>query len=539
MIHQKVGQILSDLGVIVLTDDVFRQPESKGFGKLNIISQWSYPNRVVQAAMEVAKLPDNVQLIQLNSFGCGPDSFFMDETRDILKAVGKNITVLRIDEIASPGSVRLRLRSLVESLKAVKASGKKPDHQNYSGYNVPYKIEKDKDKTILIPWLADFLNPFAPALGELLGLKVANLPKSHKASADLGLMYGNNEVCYPSTLVLGDIIYTLMSGQYDVKDIVLAITQTGGQCRATNYIAQIKQGLVNAGFNDIPVIALGAGETYQNGESEFTLEWKKIAKIAIPLVLYGDGLQQMYGATTIREKQKGASQEVFDFYIERGIDAVRANNPKTLFRLLKDAVEDFNNIAIYDKVYSKVGLIGEIFVKYNNYAQAHISEWLRSKNVEVSSPPLLDFLLQFFVNSKVNAENGISSRSVIEKSITPMLWAYINGKVKKAEKILSRFKFHESSESIFAKAEAAAEVLSLSNQFGEGWLIPGEIAHYARKGVNKVVCIQPFGCIANHIVAKGVEKRIKEIYPNMNILYLDIDGGIAEVNLQNRLHFMI
>lgn len=539
LIHQKVGQILSDLGVIVLTDDVFRQPESKGFGKLNIISQWSYPNRVVQAAMEVAKLPDNVQLIQLNSFGCGPDSFFMDETRDILKAVGKNITVLRIDEIASPGSVRLRLRSLVESLKAVKASGKKPDHQNYSGYNVPYKIEKDKDKTILIPWLADFLNPFAPALGELLGLKVANLPKSHKASADLGLMYGNNEVCYPSTLVLGDIIYTLMSGQYDVKDIVLAITQTGGQCRATNYIAQIKQGLVNAGFNDIPVIALGAGETYQNGESEFTLEWKKIAKIAIPLVLYGDGLQQMYGATTIREKQKGASQEVFDFYIERGIDAVRANNPKTLFRLLKDAVEDFNNIAIYDKVYSKVGLIGEIFVKYNNYAQAHISEWLRSKNVEVSSPPLLDFLLQFFVNSKVNAENGISSRSVIEKSITPMLWAYINGKVKKAEKILSRFKFHESSESIFAKAEAAAEVLSLSNQFGEGWLIPGEIAHYARKGVNKVVCIQPFGCIANHIVAKGVEKRIKEIYPNMNILYLDIDGGIAEVNLQNRLHFMI
>lgn len=540
LIHQKVGQILSDLGVIVLTDDVFRQPESKGFGKLNIVSQWSYPNRVVQAAMEVAKLPDNVQLVQLNSFGCGPDSFFMDETRDILKAVGKNITVLRIDEIASPGSVRLRLRSLVESLKAIKVSEKKPEKEiAYQGYSVPYKKATDKDKTILVPWLADFLNPFAPALGELLGLKVANLPKSHKASADLGLMYGNNEVCYPSTLVLGDIIYTLMSGQYDVKDIVLAITQTGGQCRATNYIAQIKQGLINAGFNDIPVIALGAGETYQNGESEFTLEWKKIAKIAIPLVLYGDGLQQMHSAITIREKKEGASQEVFDFYIERGIDAVRANNPKILFRLLKEAVEDFNNIPIYDREYSKVGLIGEIFVKYNNYAQAHITEWLRSKNVEVSTPPLLDFLLQFFVNSKVNAEHGISSRSVMEKSITPMLWAYINSKVKKAEKILAKFKFHEASESIFAKAEAASQVLSLSNQFGEGWMIPGEIAHYARKGVNKVVCIQPFGCIANHIVAKGVEKRIKEIYPNMNILYLDIDGGIAEVNIQNRLHFMI
>ena len=120
-----------------------------------------------------------------------------------------------------------------------------------------------------------------------------------------------------------------------------------------------------------------------------------------------------------------------------------------------------------------------------------------------------------------------------------MIWQLINMKIKKYEKIMSNFRFYEPSESIFAKAEAASEVLSLSNQFGEGWLIAGEVAHYARKGVNKVVCIQPFGCIANHIVAKGVEKRMKTLYPDMNILYLDIDGGIAEVNLQNRLHFMI
>lgn len=538
LIHQKVGQILSDLGVIVLTDDVFRKPESRGFGKLNIVSQWSYPNRVVQAAMEVAKLPQNVQLIQLNSFGCGPDSFFMDETRDILKAAGKNITVLRIDEIASPGSIRLRLRSLVESLKAVKSYDINSDKE-YKGYFVPYKQATDRNKTILIPWLCDFLSPFAPALGELLGLKVENLPKSNKYSADLGLMYGNNEVCYPSTLVLGDMIAALQSGNYDVKDVVLAITQTGGQCRATNYIAQIKSGLINAGFNDIPVIALSSGETYQNGESEFTLEWKKIAKLAIPLVLYGDALQQMHGAISVREKVGGASQQVFDFYIERGIDAIKAKDTKTLFRLMKEAVADFNNVPIIEKIYSKVGLIGEIFVKYNNYAQANISEWLRSKNVEVSTPPLLDFLMQFFVNNKVNVANGLKEESIFDKTLTPLVWKYINGKVKKSEKILSKFKFYEASESIYAKAEAASEVLNLSNQFGEGWLIPGEIAHYARKGVNKVVCLQPFGCIANHIVAKGVEKRIKEIYPNMNILYLDIDGGIAEVNLQNRLHFMM
>lgn len=538
LIHQKVGQILSDLGVTVFTDDVFRKEESHGFGKLNIVSQWSYPNRVVQAAMEVAKLPQNVQLIQLNSFGCGPDSFFMDETMDILKKVGKNLTVLRIDEIASPGSIRLRLRSLVESLKTINTLERKVQTTEYTGYKAPYKKE-DRKKTILIPWFTDFLSPFAPALGELMGLKVENLPKSNKVSADLGLMYGNNEVCYPSTLILGDIINALQSGNYDVQDIVLAITQTGGQCRATNYLAQIKSGLINAGFNDIPVIALSSGDSYQNDESEFSMDWKKLIKIAVDVVLYSDALQQMHSAISVREKKKGASIEVFNFYIERGIDAVRANSSKTLRRLLKEAIADFNNVLIYDRNYTKVGLIGEIFLKYNNYAQANITEWLRSQEVEVSCPPLLDFLLQFFVNNKENIKNGLDKESIMGKALKPLIWKLINHRIKKYEKIMSDFRFYEPSESIFAKAEAASEVLSLSNQFGEGWLIAGEIAHYARKGVNKVVCIQPFGCIANHIIAKGVEKRLKTLYPHMNILYLDIDGGIAEVNLQNRLHFMI
>ncbi len=538
LIHQKVGQILSDLGALVFTDDVFRKEESHGFGKLNIVSQWAFPNRVVQAAMEVAKLPHNIQLIQLNSFGCGPDSFIIDEVQDILKQAGKNLTVLRIDEIASPGSIRLRLRSLVESLKTINIKERKVHTEDYKGYQIPYTA-KDRNKTILIPWFTDFLSPFAPALGELVGHKIENLPKSNKVSADLGLMYGNNEVCYPSTLILGDIINTLQSGAYDVKDIVLAITQTGGQCRATNYLAQIKSGLINAGFRDIPVIALSSGDSYQNEESEFNIDWKKLAKIAVDTVLYSDALQQMHSAISVREKKEGESQSTFDFYIERGIDAVRANSPKTLRRLLKEAVADFNNIPIYNKQYTKVGLIGEIFLKYNNYAQANITEWLRSKEVEVSCPPLLDFLLQFFVNSKEDVKNGLKEETIFAKAMKPVIWQLINMKIKKYEKIMSSFRFYEASESIFAKAEAASEVLSLSNQFGEGWLIAGEVAHYARKGVNKVVCIQPFGCIANHIVAKGVEKRMKTLYPNMNILYLDIDGGIAEVNLQNRLHFMI
>jgi predicted nucleotide-binding protein (sugar kinase/HSP70/actin superfamily) len=537
LIHQKVGQILSDLGAIVLTDDVFRKPESEGFGKLTIVSQWSYPNRVVQSAMEIARLPQNVQLIQLNSFGCGPDSFFMDETRNILKDAGKNITVLRIDEIASPGSIRLRLRSLVESLKALSKTEFK-EAKSYQGYTRVFQKE-DRKKTLLIPWFADFLSPFIPALAGLLGYKAENLPKTNKISADLGLVYSNNEVCYPATLVIGDIIQSLQSGNYDLRNIVIGMTQTGGQCRATNYLSQIKYALNAAGFNDIPVVALTSGKTYQNEQNEFKLEWKKIMKIACYLLLYGDALQQMHASISVREKKKGLAQEVFDFYVECGIDAIKANSSKTLLRLLKEAVADFNNIPIHNRKLAKVGLIGEIYIKYNNFGQAFISDWLRSKEVEVVTPPIVDFMMQFFVNKEVNTKNGLIEPSLFEKSMKPLIWNYLNRKIQKVEKIMKDFRLYSPSESIYAKASAAAEIIDLSNQFGEGWLVAGEVAHYARKGINKVVCIQPFGCIANHIVARGIEKRLKNVYPNMNLLYLDIDGGVADVNIQNRLHFMI
>ena len=543
LVLQKVGQLLSDLGVMVLTDDVFKiaashsDPDDDGFKKLNIVSQWSYPNRVIQAAMEVAKLPQNVQIVQLNSFGCGPDSFFMDETTNILKQAGKNHTILRIDEIASPGSLRLRLRSLIESLRAAN-----PDDRTairpFEGYAGKFS-EADRRKTILVPWFTDFISPFIPALGKLLGYRVENLPRSSKASAEAGLKYGHNEVCYPSTLVLGDIIIGLQSGRYNLEEVVVMITQTGGQCRATNYLAQIKAGLQNAGFTHIPVVVLSTGDVYQNEQEDFKLPLLKYSKIIINAVLYGDALYQMYGSTVIREKKKGETKQLFNFYIEQGVEAVLANNHKLLLALLGQAVADFSQLPVYERDYVKVGLIGEIYVKYNDYGQAYTSDWLRERGMEVLTPPLIDFFIQYFVNSKVNEQNGVSKSGWLMRFLRPVSWNLIHKPMNKIEAIMKSYRFYRPSESIFRKAEYASEVLDLSNQFGEGWMIASEIACFARSGINRIVCVQPFGCIANHIVAKGIEKRLKKLYPDINLLYLDIDGGMAEVNLHNRLHFLI
>ena len=561
LIHQKTGQILADLGVDVLTDDVFRDSfiarhsdesqnslmqrriagqarnDGASFGDLNVVSQWSYPNRVIQTALQVAKLPRNVQMIQLNSFGCGPDSFLMDEVSEILKKAGKNLTIIRIDEIASPGSVRLRLRSLVESLKASSDTSLSLE-ESYKGYSVKFE-KKDKQKTILIPWFVDFISPFVPAFGKLSGYNLVNLPPSDRLSAEIGLKYGHNEVCYPSTLVLGDIIKGLQSCNYDLENTAVAITQTGGQCRATNYIAQIKTGLTRAGFGDVPVISVAAGKTFQNEQKGFQLPWLKLLNIAVYAALYGDALNQMYSATAVREKTKDESRQLFNLYMECGCDSIARNDSRSLLHLLEQAVADFNMIRVHERNFTKIGFIGEIFVKYNNYAQAHISEWLRERNMEVMTPPMLDFIMQYFVNTKVNDAHGITPVSLAEKILQPVFQKYMNSRIEKTEAILKDFRFYAPSESIFTKAGYAKDIVHLSNQFGEGWMLPAEVASYARQGITKVVCIQPFGCIANHIVAKGVEKRIKKLYPEMDLLYLDIDSGIAEVNLQNRLHFMM
>jgi predicted nucleotide-binding protein (sugar kinase/HSP70/actin superfamily) len=414
----------------------------------------------------------------------------------------------------------------------------------YIGYN-SFFTKKDRNKTILIPWFTDFLSPFIPALAKIVGYNFVNCPKTSKTSADIGLKYGNNEVCYPATLVLGDLIAEIETGKYNIDNLAVAITQTGGQCRATNYLGMIKSGLKAAGFGQIPVIAVSlGGNVYQNEQDGFKLPIFKIFNIGMNALLFGDMLNQMFASAVVRENENGKSQQLFDFYMQKGVEIILQNKPKKFYNLLENAVADFNKIVdckgVINRVPTeKIGLIGEIFVKYNSYGQAHITDWLRKRNMEVVTPPIIDFFIQTFVNQNVNVKNGIKRANFLNKILMPLFLKFVKYRVVKFEKIAEKYRFYELNESIFTKAKYASEIIDLSNQFGEGWLIAGEVASYARRGINRVVCVQPFGCIANHIVAKGIERRLKEHYPKMNLLFLDIDGGMAEVNLHNRLEFLI
>ena len=538
LINQRVAQIVTDLGVDIISDDVFREDHQECL-EMNYISQWTYPNRVIHAAHGVAKLPNNVQLIQINSFGCGPDSFLMDECSNILNAAGKNHTVIRVDEISSPGSVRLRLRSLVESLKQSDALGHKIQKQEYRALHNAFTEKEKKERTIVVPWFSESLSPVFPVYFKRLGFNLVNLPKPDEESITTGLKYGHNEVCYPATLVVGDIVKFMLQHRDERDKYVIGITQTGGQCRATNYLALIKNALVTAGLSDVPLLSFNTGKTYGNEQPAFKADAKLALSLAVKLIIFTESLAAMDRAMVVREKIKGTSKKLMEKYTNLAIQLVDQFQEKKLFELLEQAVSEYNAIETNGIEPKVVGLIGEIYIKYNSFGQQHIGQWLQDHGIEVVVPSITSFMLQGFVNNQVNDQHDIQKSSWRSKLGARFLRAYVESRTKRWEKINRKFKYHRPEGSIFDMAKDASSVLNLVNQFGEGWLIAGEVIELSRRGIDKVVCLQPFGCIANHIVARGIENRLRKICPKTGMLFLDIDSSVARVNLENRLHFLI
>jgi len=530
LIQHKIADMISALGVDIITEDITRN-EDIDISDLHFVSQWSYPNHILKAAKWAAMQEQNVQFIELTSFGCGPDSFMLDEIHMLLKRHGKVLTQLKVDDVCNIGSLNLRVRSTVDSLRLhfyQKETVKVSPFVTTPIYN---SLEHTKRKKILVPYFTPFISPLIPAFMKLSGYDFEVLPISDKTSGDLGLKYANNEICYPATLIIGDLVKAFSSGQYNPATTAVAITQTGGQCRATNYISLIKKALVDAGYENVPVISLSFNnDNYQPG---FQFKWKKIINIAVSSILFSDALAKMYYAALPREKKRGLAAQLKEHYLDLAKSYIENNQSRALSRCLKDAAKDFDSICI-DKTTNKVGIVGEIFLKFHFYAQRNITEWLIDKDIEIEPPLLTPFFLQAFVNIDVN-HNSLVEKSSIPQWIRRGVYNLILHRIHKYNSYCSAFRYYTPFEDIYNIAEESTDIVSLNAQFGEGWLLPGEVSIMAKHGINHVISLQPFGCIANHIISKGIEKRIRERYPHLKFLTLDFDSGVSDVNIVNRM----
>ena len=533
LIQHKLSDMVAALGADCLTADVARGLDVED-GDVHFVSQWAFPQQILKAARWTAEQNSHVQFVELTSFGCGPDAFMLDEIHSLLARHGKALTQLKIDDVTNIGSLKLRVRSVVDSLK-LNLHDEERQNETIPFQTTPIYTEAERQKRnkIIVPYFTDFIAPLVPSFLSLAGYSADVLPMSDSESGDLGLRYANNEICYPATLIVGDIIKAFRSGRYDPATTTALITQTGGQCRASNYISLIKKALVEAGYGNVPVVSLTMSEGMQNNQPGFRMKMRKLTPIALTTILYTDAIAKMFFAAAPREREKGMALKLRDKYLDIAKSSVERNQPKELLNYLQVAAQDFDRITL-DRDCPRVGIVGEIFLKFNSYAQRGITQWFVERGMEVEPPILCDFFLQGFVNHEENKRTGtVPSRW--PSFLIHGLYRLVDRRIQEVNKACRHFRYFRPFDDVYTLAENARNLVSLSAQFGEGWLLPGEVATMVAHGITHVVSLQPFGCIANHIISKGIETRLRKLFPQLNFLGLDFDSGVSDVNVANRL----
>lgn len=533
-VHHGIPELINSMGIAVLSEDGVALNVEDVDDQLRVLDQWVYHSRLYRAAEFVGKNA-NLELIQLNSFGCGLDAVTTDQVADILKAYDKIYTVLKIDEVSNLGAVKIRIRSLVQALDERPEALKRPvERLPIQTTRVPFTKEMKKDYTILVPAMAPDHFEILQAGMQSEGYNMVFLDKVDRKVINEGLKYVNNDSCYPSITVVGQMMEALSSGQYDPDKTALLMTQTGGACRASNYVGYIRKALEDMGYPQIPVIALSA----QGIETSpgFKLDLSLIKKAVLSIVI-GDLLMRVSNATRPYEVSAGETDELKKRWIKTYRRWIKTPNTAGYKRLVKKTVQDFDDIERTNEVKPKAGIVGEILVKYLPEANNHLQDILEAEGAEVILPDMTDFFLYCLRNSKHKSD--LLKTNKFMAGLIQMGVFYIEYYRKPIRKALKNSKHFTEPFRIQQIEKFAEEVVSLGHQYGEGWLLSGEMVELIHEDAPNIVCIQPFGCLPNHITGKGVMKAVRELYPQANIIALDYDPGASEVNQVNRIKLMM
>ena len=534
LINHGIDELLANLGVYVMSERAYPLDGEKLLKDVNVLTQWEYSNILYAVSKKICEM-DNVDIVHLTSFGCGPDAVVSDEIKNILQQHNKIYTLIKMDEIANLGAVKIRLRSMLEAISENKTYSRSKKYLKKKSFTRVFQ-KKDRSRVLIAPYFSPFYSPLIPYAFRPFGYKVEILPPQSEYSLEWGLKSVNNDMCYPAILVAGDIVWAFKSGRYDPKKTGVILTQTGGQCRASNYVALVKKALSSMGYEDVPVVAIANEEI--NPQPGFELDRKDFFRRIGMGIIFGDCLARMYLATVPRESIKGSAKHLHSKYLKKIGKGIEKGDFAYLLHILERAVEEFNSLPVKDISIPKVGVVGEIFVKYNFFSNQNIIDWLISKGLEVELPPIQNFFAQRFINEAYD-QRALFKRSFKDLLSHWILELYSRYYLNKVERIYQRFRFSEREMGLRKLASLTEEVVSLANQAGEGWLLTAEMISMLKRGINNIICLQPFGCISNHITGKGVENRLKEMFPELNLLSIDLDSGTSEVNVLNRLHIML
>ena len=533
-IHHGIPDMINSYGIAVFTEDSVAH-----LGHLErpirVNDQWMYHSRLYSAANFV-KTREDLDLIQLNSFGCGLDAVTTDEVYEILDGSDKIYTCLKIDEVNNLGAARIRIRSLIAAIRAKQAQNKKRNIKPASIEKISFTKQMRKEYTILCPQMSPFHFGIFEAAFNASGYNLEVLPNDNKHAVDVGLKYVNNDACYPSLMVVGQIMDALLSGKYDLNKTAVIMSQTGGGCRASNYIAFIRRALKKAGMEQIPVISLNLSGLESNPGFKLTLPL--IRRIVYGAV-FGDILMKCVYRMRPYELEKGIVNRKHKIWEQRVIAFVTGSSVShgTFKKMCREMVHDFDTIPISDEKKPRVGIVGEILVKFLPAANNHLADLLEAEGAEPVVPDLIDFICYCFYNQNFKVEKLGFKKS--KATIANLGLRAIDWLRKTANEALEQSRHFTPAADIRDLAKMAAPIVSAGNQTGEGWFLTGEMMELIHGGVPNIVCIQPFGCLPNHIVGKGVIKEVRREHPEANIVAIDYDPGASEVNQLNRIKLML
>ena len=541
-INHGIPELITSLGMAVLTEDGVA-PLGYEIKHLRVVDQWSYHSRLYRAAEFVSRT-EGFQIVELNSFGCGLDSIVADQVKDILSAKHKIHTLLKIDEGTNLGAVTIRLRSLQSVMERSMRKHHNPeapvettidDIPSYDYDRVVFTEEMSKTYKILVPQMSPLHFQLLDPVLNSEGYDFEMLPAPTREDIEIGLKYINNDACYPAIIVVGQLMSALLSGKYDVDKTAVIISQTGGGCRATNYIGYLRKALIDAGMEQVPILSLNASDMERQPGFKLT---KSFLHRMIQAVVYGDALMQCVLATRPYEINPGSADALCDYWIKKLRERITKANIFQYSKYIKNIIDDFDNLPVdKSKPRPRVGVVGEIYVKFHPSANNNINELIEKEGGEVVTSGLLDFFLYCAMDSTYRAKHldgtwlsgffGSLAREALELYRLPYA------------KAVAASKNFDPLQRMTKVAKEAAHFIDLGNQCGEGWFLTGDMIDLIEKGAKQVVCLQPFGCLPNHVSGKGMVKTLSEAYPDVRIAAIDYDPGSSAVNQANRLKLLL
>ena len=500
---------------------------------IRVLDQWVYHSRLYKAANVVGTM-DDAEMVQLNSFGCGVDAVTTDEVEEILENSGKLYTVLKIDEGNNLGAIRIRIRSLKAAMEEREKNGIKACHSEKPFERKLFTEDMRKNYTLLVPQMSPIHFQYLEVALRESGYNAVVIPTVDKAAVDEGLKYVNNDACYPTLVTLGKMISALKSGDYDLDRTALIMSQTGGGCRASNYIALLRKALKDLGMEQIPVVSFNMVGLEANPGFKIDIN---MGKRLIMAAVYGDLFQRLLYATRPYEEVPGSAEAIMKKYEPQIFQNCKDGKMSTYRCLLSQIIADYDALPLKDIKKPKVGVVGEILVKYHPDANNNIVDIIEKEGGEAVVLDLIDFFLYGMYSKKFNYEK--LSGSYKQYKLNELAIDLIEWFRKPMRKALRESKRFDEPSYIEHTAKEASQIASIGNQCGEGWLLTGEMIDLIKGGATNIACLQPFACLPNHVTGKGMMKAIRERFPKANIVAIDYDPGASNVNQLNRIKLMM